>query len=153
MAPFITHLHGWTHPWRGLGGGSNPGAADLWLLERLGLVSCVGPSLKARLAPHLSNLAGSVSAASLRQDAAGLSELGRGDVEEGGARNQSQQRQVLLQLVQSGDGDDAVGVEQPVAEQDHQTLLLGNQTLEGLNDRRRYHRSVNTELLYSDCFL
>lgn len=29
---------------------------------------------------------GSVSAASLRQDAAGLGELGRGDVEEGGAR-------------------------------------------------------------------
>lgn len=65
---------------------------------------------------HLADPAGSVSAASLRQDAAGLGELGRGDVEEGGARNQSQQRQVLFQLVQSGDGDDAVGVEQPVTE-------------------------------------
>lgn len=85
---------------------------------------------------HLSRLAGSVSAASLRQDAAGLGELGRGDVEEGGARDESQQGQVLLQLVRSGDGDDAVGVEQPVTEQDDQTLLLGDQTLERLNQRK-----------------
>lgn len=37
-------------------------------------------------------LAGSVSAASLRQDAAGLCKPGCGDVEEGGTWNQSQQR-------------------------------------------------------------
>lgn len=84
-----------------------------------------------------------MSAASLRQDAAGLGELGRGDVEEGGARDQSQQRQVLLQLVQAGDGDNAVGVEQPVAEQDDQALLLGDQTLEGLSERRASHRTVS----------
>lgn len=36
---------------------------------------------------HPSHLVGSVSAASLRQNTAGLGELGRGDVEEGGARN------------------------------------------------------------------
>lgn len=61
----------------------------------------------------------SVSVATLRQDAAGLGELGCGYIEQGGAGHQGQQRQVLLQLVQSGDRDDAIGVEQPVAEQDY----------------------------------
>lgn len=73
-----------------------------------------------------------MSTATLRQDSAGLSELGCGNVEEGRARNQSQQWQVLFQLVQPGDGDDAICMEQPVTEQDHQTLLLGNQVLERL---------------------
>lgn len=75
-----------------------------------------------------------MSVAALRQDAAGLCELGGGDVEEGGAWHQRQQRQVLLQLIQSRDGDDAVGVEQPVAEQHHQTLLLSNQVLKRLRE-------------------
>lgn len=57
-----------------------------------------------------------MSVAALRQDAAGLGELGGGDVEQGGTGHQGQQRQVLLQLVQSRDRDDAVRVEQPVAE-------------------------------------
>ena len=74
----------------------------------------------------------SVSVAALRQDAAGLGELGCGYVKQGRTRHKGQQRQVLLQLVQSGDRDDAVCVEQPVAEQDHQTLLLSNQVLKGL---------------------
>ncbi len=74
----------------------------------------------------------SVSVAALGQDAAGLRELGGGYVEQGGTWHEGQQRQVLLQLVQSGDGDDAIRVEQPVAEQDNQTLLLGNQVLKGL---------------------
>lgn len=74
----------------------------------------------------------SVSAATLRENAAGLGELGCGYVEQRGAGHQSQQWQVLIQLVQSGDGDDAVGVEQPVAEQDHETLLLNNQVLKRL---------------------
>ena len=74
----------------------------------------------------------SVSVATLRQDATGLSELGCGYVEQGGTWHQRQQRQVLLQLVQPGDRDDAVGVEQPVAEQDDQTLLLRNQVLKRL---------------------
>lgn len=84
-------------------------------------------------------LAGSVSAASLGQDAAGLCKLGRGDVEEGGTWNQSQQRQVLLQPVQAGDGDNAVGVQQPVTEEDDQTLLLGDQTLKRLSESRTCH--------------
>lgn len=84
-------------------------------------------------------LAGSVSAASLRQNAAGLCKLGRGDVEEGGTWNQSQQRQVLLQPVQAGDGDNAIGVQQPVTEEDDQTLLLGDQTLKRLNESRTCH--------------
>lgn len=79
----------------------------------------------------------SVSVAALGQDAAGLGELGRGYVEEGGAGHEGQQRQVLLQLVQSGDGDDAVRVEQPVAEQDDQTLLLSHQVLERLTHTHR----------------
>lgn len=74
----------------------------------------------------------SVSVAALRQDATGLSELGCGYVEKGGTWHQRQQRQVLLQLVQPGDRDDAVCVEQPVAEQDNQTLLLSNQVLKRL---------------------
>lgn len=73
-----------------------------------------------------------MSVTALGQDATGLGELGGGYVEQGGTRHEGQQRQVLLQLVQSGDGDDAVGVEQPVAEQDDQTLLLSNQVLKGL---------------------
>lgn len=84
-------------------------------------------------------LAGSVSAASLRQDAAGLCKLGRGDVEKGGTYNQSQQRQVLLQPVQAGDGDNAIGVQQPVTEEDDQTLLLGDQALKRLNESRTCH--------------
>lgn len=84
-------------------------------------------------------VAGSVSTASLRQDAAGLCKLGRGDVEEGGTWNQSQQRQVLFQLVQAGDGDNAIGVQQPVTEEDDQTLLLGDQTLKRLNESRTCH--------------
>lgn len=84
----------------------------------------------------------SVSVAALRQDAAGLRELGGGDVEEGGARHQGQQGQVLLQLVQPRDGDDPVCVEQPVAEQHHQTFLLSNQVLKRL--RREEHVNNNT---------
>lgn len=70
-----------------------------------------------------------MSVAALGQDAAGLGELGCGDVEQGGPGHKGQQRQVLLQLVQSGDRDDAIRVEQPVAEQDDQTLLLSHQVL------------------------
>lgn len=91
-------------------------------------------------------LAGSVSAASLRQDAAGLCKLGRGDVEEGGTRNQSQQRQVLLQPVQAGDGDNAVGMQQPVTEEDDQTLLLGDQTLKRLNESRTCQKSTHSSV-------
>lgn len=67
------------------------------LLKGLRSVSCVGTSRAAegQIAnaalehdgSHLSHPVGSVSAATFRQDAAGLGELGRGDVEEGGARN------------------------------------------------------------------
>lgn len=53
---------------------------------------------------------GSVAAAALRQDAAGLSELGCGDVKQSGPWHEGQKWQVLLQLVQPGDGDDAVCV-------------------------------------------
>lgn len=74
----------------------------------------------------------SVSIATLRQDEAGLRELGCGYVEQGRAGHEGQQRQVLFQLVQSGDRDYAIRVEQPVAEQDYKTLLLSNQVLKRL---------------------
>lgn len=90
---------------------------------------------------------GSVSVAALRQDAAGLGELCRGDVEQGRTGHEGQQRQILLQLVQSGDGDDAVRVEQPVAEQDDQTLLLSNQVFKGLWWRVRTHRGQRFRLI------
>lgn len=73
-----------------------------------------------------------MAVAPLRQDAAGLGELGCGYVKQGRTRHQGQQRQVLLQLVQSGDRDDAVCMEQPVAEQDNQTLLLSYQVFKRL---------------------
>lgn len=95
-------------------------------------------SADASAAPPIGRRSG--PAAALRQDPAGLGELGGGDVEEGGTRNQSQQRQRHLQLVQQGDGDDGVGVQQPVAEQNHQTLLLGHQSFEGLRGRSRRNR-------------
>lgn len=77
----------------------------------------------------------SVPAAALGQDAARLGELGRGDVEQGRSRYQSEQRQRQLQLVQQRDGDDAVAVKQPMAEQNHQALLLHHQSLKGLRGR------------------
>lgn len=83
----------------------------------------------------------SVSVAALRQDAAGLGELGGGDVEQGGTWHEGQQRQVLLQLVQSRDRDDTVRMEQPVAEQHDQTFLLSNQVLKRLYLRGRHVNS------------
>lgn len=78
-------------------------------------------------------------AAALREDAGGLRELGRGDVEQCGSWNQSEQRQRQLQLIQQADGDDPVTVEQPMAEQNHQALLLGDKRLEGLQGKRNYY--------------
>lgn len=73
-----------------------------------------------------------MSIASLQEDAAGLSEFGCDDVKQSGSWHEGQQRQVLFQLVQSGDRDDAVSMQQPVAEQDDETLLLGNQIFKRL---------------------
>lgn len=75
------------------------------------------------------------AAVGLGEDATGLCELGRSDVEQRGSWNQSQQRQGQLQLIQQADGDDPITVEQPVAEQNHQTLLLGDKRLEGLSGK------------------
>lgn len=74
----------------------------------------------------------SVPAAPFGQNPIGLRKLGSEQVKEGGARDQGQQRQVLLQLVQPGDGDDAIGVQQPMAEQHHQPLLLSDKVFERL---------------------
>lgn len=73
-----------------------------------------------------------MSIASFQEDAAGLSEFGCDDVKQSGSWHEGQQRQVLFQLVQSGDRDDAVSMQQPVAEQDDETFLLGNQILKRL---------------------
>lgn len=79
-----------------------------------------------------------MSIASLQEDAAGLSEFGCDDVKQSGSWHEGQQRQVLLQLVQSGDRDDAVSMQQPVAEQDNETFLLGNQILKRLCSKARW---------------
>lgn len=73
-----------------------------------------------------------MSTAAFREDAAGLSKFGCGNVKQGRAWHKGQQWQVLLQLVQSGDRDDAISMQQPVAKQDNETLLLGNQILKRL---------------------
>lgn len=89
-----------------------------------------------------------MSTAALRQDAAGLGEFGCGYVEEGGARHEGQQRQILLQLVQLGDRDDAVCMEEPVAEQDDQTLLFSQQVLKRLRgtQRKSYNQTSMDQL-------
>lgn len=111
----------------------------VWSCQRINGASFrpIQPCSKAQLLLQFilhftSELVTSVSIAALRQDSARLCKFCRGDVEEGGSGDKGQQRQILLQLVQPWNGDDAVSVEQPVAEQDDQTLLLGKQVLKRL---------------------
>lgn len=56
-------------------------------------------------------------------------------VKQGWCRYQSQKRQVMFQPVRSGDGDNPVGVQQPVAEENNESFLPDQEIIAALCDR------------------